>query len=182
MIHCVYVFRVVHTVRSVSVVLWCPGKGQLKCDGTHTETRFRLSAKRTNPFKSAGGRQFNRLLAAEVCASAVVMLDTPCSEVVWRVLATHCIRHFPLHFPSRASPCAITFQLESVYSEGCVGEHRLRHMNGCRCVLLGVVKNLKCVFYVFSWCVCGLLSLCPWLFLWFIICCLDQILFFESCI
>ena len=46
------------------------------------------------------GRQFSRLLAAEVCASAVVMLDTPCSEVVWRVLATHSIRQFPLHFPS----------------------------------------------------------------------------------
>jgi hypothetical protein len=45
------------------------------------------------------GRQFSRL-AAEVCASAVVMLDTPRSEVVWRVLATHSIRHFPLHFPS----------------------------------------------------------------------------------
>jgi hypothetical protein len=59
------------------------------------------------------GRQFSRLLAAEVCASAVVMLDTPCSEVVWRVLATHPIRQFPLHFPSRASPCAITFQLDS---------------------------------------------------------------------
>jgi len=41
------------------------------------------------------------------------MLDTPCSEVVWRVLATHSIREFPLHFPSRASPCAITFQLDS---------------------------------------------------------------------
>ena len=27
-------------------------------------------------------RQFSRLLAAEVCASAVVMLATPCSEVV----------------------------------------------------------------------------------------------------
>ena len=47
-------------------------------------------------------RQFSRLLAAEVCASAVVLLDTPCSEVVWRVLATHSIRQFPLHFPSRA--------------------------------------------------------------------------------
>jgi hypothetical protein len=50
------------------------------------------------------GRQFSRLLAAEVCASAVVMLDTPCSEVVRRVLATHSIRQFPLQFPSRASP------------------------------------------------------------------------------
>ena len=28
------------------------------------------------------GRQFSRLLTAEVCASAVVMLDTPCCEVV----------------------------------------------------------------------------------------------------
>ena len=56
---------------------------RLKCDGTRAETRFRLSAKRTSPFKSAGGGvQFSRLAAAEVRASAVVMLDTPCSEVV----------------------------------------------------------------------------------------------------
>jgi len=59
------------------------------------------------------GRQFSRLMATEVCASAVVMLDTPCCEVVWRVLATHSICRFPLHFPSCASPCAITFQLDS---------------------------------------------------------------------
>jgi hypothetical protein len=58
------------------------------------------------------GRQFSQLLAAEVCASAVLMLDAPCSNVVWRVLATHSIRQFPLHFPSCASPCAITFQLD----------------------------------------------------------------------
>ena len=57
-------------------------RGQLNCDGTRAETRFRLSAKRTSPFKSAGGRQFSRILAAEVRLSAVVMLDTPCSEVV----------------------------------------------------------------------------------------------------
>jgi len=30
------------------------GRGQLKCDGTHAETRFRLLAKQTSPFKSAG--------------------------------------------------------------------------------------------------------------------------------
>jgi hypothetical protein len=29
-------------------------RGQSECDGTHPETRFRLSAKRTSPFKSAG--------------------------------------------------------------------------------------------------------------------------------
>jgi len=65
-------------------------------------------------------RLFSQLLAAEVCASAVVMvvmLDTPCSEVVWRGLTTHSIRQFPLQFPSRASPCAITFQLDSNSTE-----------------------------------------------------------------
>ena len=90
------------------------GTARLKRDDTCAETRFGLSAKRTSPFKSLGevslvdywqpkrvhlnrpgGRsQFSRLLAAEVCASAVVMLDTPCYEVVWRVLATHSIRQF----------------------------------------------------------------------------------------
>jgi len=68
------------STRFVGSRLCC--RGQLKCDGTRAETRFRLSAKRTSPFKSRGGRQFTRLLVAEVCASAVVMLDTPCSEVV----------------------------------------------------------------------------------------------------
>ena len=57
-------------------------RGQLKCDGIRAETRFRLSAKRTSPFKSTGRRLFSRLLAAELCASAVVMLDTQCPEVV----------------------------------------------------------------------------------------------------
>jgi len=84
----------------------------LKCDGTRAETRFRLSAKRTSPFKSTGASVLSTT-GTEVFASAVVMLYTPCSEVVWRVLATHSIRQFPLHFPSCASPCTITFQLES---------------------------------------------------------------------
>ena len=61
------------------------------------------------------GRQFSRLLAAEVCALAVVMLDKTCSEVVWIVLATHSIPLFLLHVPYRASPCAITFRLESTW-------------------------------------------------------------------
>ena len=39
------------------------------------------------------GRQFSWLLAAELCASAVVMLDTPCSEVVWTNTG------YPLHSP-----------------------------------------------------------------------------------
>jgi len=66
----------------IAAILICVYFPLLKYDGTCAETRFRLSAKRTSPFKSAGGRQFSRLLAAEVCASAVVMLDIPYSEVV----------------------------------------------------------------------------------------------------
>jgi len=65
------------------------------------------------------GRQFSRLLAAEVCVSAAVMLDTPCSEVVWRVLAAHSIRHFPTQFPSRASLCAVRFQTHSTDRSDC---------------------------------------------------------------
>jgi hypothetical protein len=51
------------------------------------------------------GRQFSWLLAAEVCASAVVMvvmLDTPHSEVEWKTTG------YPLHspvFPSLPLPC-----------------------------------------------------------------------------
>jgi hypothetical protein len=38
------------------------------------------------------------------------------ANIMWRVLAAHFIRQFPLHFPSRASPCVITFQLDSTLS------------------------------------------------------------------
>jgi len=54
----------------------------LKRDDTRPETRFRLSPKRTIPFLIGGEFQFSRLLADEVCASALVMLVTPRSEVV----------------------------------------------------------------------------------------------------
>jgi len=69
----------------------------LKRDGTRAETRFVLSEKRSIPFKLAGGGgQFRRLFAAEVCASAVVMLDTPCSEAECKTTG------YPLH--SHVSP------------------------------------------------------------------------------
>jgi hypothetical protein len=74
---------------------------------------FVFRAKRTSPFKSAGGVSSVDYWQPRCAASAVVTLDTPCSEVVWRALANHSIRQFPLHFPARASPCAITFQLDS---------------------------------------------------------------------
>ena len=69
--------------RSRSGVFRSAGRVQLKRDGTRAKkNNFRLSAKRRSLFKSTGGRQFSRLLAAEVGTSAVVMLDIPCSEVV----------------------------------------------------------------------------------------------------
>jgi len=52
------------------------------CHHISTEVYFLSDYKRMSPFKLAGGRHFSRLLAAELCASAEVMLDTPCSEVV----------------------------------------------------------------------------------------------------
>ena len=63
------------------------------------------------------GRQFSRLLAGELCTSACRVCTARaslCSAVMWRLLVTHSILLFPLHF-SRASPCAITFQLGSNY-------------------------------------------------------------------
>jgi hypothetical protein len=88
------------------------------------------------------GRQFSRLLTAEVCASAVVILDTPCSELVWRVLVTHSIRQFPLHFSTRASPCAITFQLDSAIPHGELGW--AGHGKCAECRLENLVKRHIC--------------------------------------
>jgi len=38
----------------INLLTWQVGRLRLKCDGTRAETRFRLLAKRTSPFKSAG--------------------------------------------------------------------------------------------------------------------------------
>ena len=129
----VYLFMLVYTRRAVAV-----RRGHLKCDGTQAETRFCLSPKRRSPFKSAATSFQSTTGTDEVCASAVVMLDTPCSEVVWRVLATHSIRQFPLHFPSCASPSAITFQMEYNNWEGEYEDMRLR----CEDVLLPMGFNI----------------------------------------
>ena len=67
------------------------------------------------------GRQFSRLPAADVCASTVEMLDTPC--VRGSVKSTGYPLHSPVsphHFPSRASPYAITFHLESTENSSAV--------------------------------------------------------------
>ena len=90
------------------------GRGivRLKCDGTRAETRFSLSPKRTSPFKSAGASVQSNTGSRGVCISVSNAGYTTFRGSV-RALATHSIRQFPLHFPSRASPCAIRFQTHS---------------------------------------------------------------------
>jgi hypothetical protein len=86
-------------------------RGQLKCDGTHAENRFRLSAKRTSPFKSAGTS-----VQSTTGGRGVRISGSNAGYTMFRgsVKVTGFLLHspVPLHFPSRASPCAITFQLE----------------------------------------------------------------------
>jgi hypothetical protein len=85
---------------------------RLKCDGTHAETRSRLSAKGMSPFKSAGASVQSTTGSRGVRISGSNAGSTTFRGSV-RVLATRSIRQFPLHFPSPASPCAITFQLDA---------------------------------------------------------------------
>jgi len=119
-------------VRCVCIVLWlrcvpvvCPyfrcvlfsfwvrnalcGKARLKRDGAGAETRFRLSPKRTSPYKSAGASVQSTAGSRVVPISGSNAGYTTFRGSV-RILATHSIRQFPLYFPSRASPFAIRFQ------------------------------------------------------------------------
>jgi len=74
------------------------GRVCLKHDGTHAETRFHLSPKRTSPFKSA--RASVQLTAG---SRGVRIIGSNAGYAMFRgsvrVLATHSIRHFPLTSP-----------------------------------------------------------------------------------
>ena len=53
--HSYPLYRTEEQLQASCFILCCTcDTGQLKCDGTTAETRFRLSAKWTSPFKSAG--------------------------------------------------------------------------------------------------------------------------------
>ena len=88
------------------------GRLRLKRDGTRAETPFRLSPKRTSPFKSVGA-SVHSTAGSRVVRISVSNAGYTMFRGSVRVLATHSIHQFPLHFPSRASPCAITFQVDS---------------------------------------------------------------------
>jgi len=78
-------------------------------DGTRAETRFRLSPKRTSPFKPLGASVQSTAGSRGVRNSLSNAGETTFGDGV-RIMATHSIRQFPLHFPSRASPCATRFR------------------------------------------------------------------------
>jgi len=73
------------------------------------------------------GRQFSRLLAAEVCASAVVMLDAPCSGVECKTTG------YPLHShvsPSLPLPCVTVCHQVSIELYKCLVENWCLYFEG----------------------------------------------------
>jgi len=85
---------------------------RLKCDGTRAETRLRLSAKRASPLKSAGASVQSSTGRRDVRISG-----SNAGYTMFRgsVKGTGYPLHSPVSppLPSRASPCAITFRLDS---------------------------------------------------------------------
>ena len=85
---------------------------RLECDGTRAETRLRLSAKRTCPFKSAGAT-----VQSTTGSQGVRISGSNAGYTMFRssVMSSGYPLHSPVSpsFPTRASPCAITFQLDS---------------------------------------------------------------------
>ena len=79
------------------------GRVRAEADGTRAETTFRLSPERTSPFKSA------RESVQSTAGSRGVHISVSNAGYSTfrgrvRVLATHSIRQFRLHFPSRVPP------------------------------------------------------------------------------
>jgi len=108
----VVVVAVLDPLKTQKAIRQTRGKVRLKRDGTHAETRFRLSPKQMSPFKSAGASvQLNAGSRGVRISVSNAGYTTFRGSV--RVLATHSIHQFPLNFPSRASPCAIRFQTHS---------------------------------------------------------------------
>jgi len=90
------------------------GRLRLKCDGTRAETRFRLSLKRTSPFKSAGAS-----VLSTTGSRGVRISGSNAGYTMFRgsVKGTGYPLQSPvsLSFPSSTLPCTITFQLDSTY-------------------------------------------------------------------
>ena len=103
---CIYIYIYIQSWPKVGIA-------RAERDGTRAETRFRLSPKRTSLFKSVGASVQSTAGSRGVCISLSNAGYTTFGGGV-RVLATLSIRQFPLHFPSRASPCATRFRTSSI--------------------------------------------------------------------
>jgi hypothetical protein len=80
------------------------GTARLKRDATRAETTFGLSAKRTSPFKLAGGSVQSTTGSRDlrISSSNGSMLDTPCSEVQCKTIGYPLRSHVS---PSLPLPC-----------------------------------------------------------------------------
>ena len=98
-----------------NLTMYCAAIPQLGCVWnvmTHVQKLALVFRRNGGVHLNRRGRQFSWLLAAEVCASALVMLDTPCSEVVWEYWQPTPFASFPFTSPP-VSLCAIRFQTHS---------------------------------------------------------------------
>jgi len=89
-------------------------RGQLKCDDTRAETKCRLSAKRTSPFKSPGAS-----VQSTAGSRGVRISGSNAGYTMFRgsVKGTGYPLHSPVS-PSLPLACVITFQLESTRNTG----------------------------------------------------------------
>jgi hypothetical protein len=127
-------------------------RGQLKSDATRAESRFRLSAKRTNPFKSPGAS-----VQSATGSRGVRISGSNAGYTMFRGSAkstSYSIRQFPLHLSSRASPYAITFQLESTE---CDMRKRIIQLCPFYMLLVLAISSNNCIkdFSIETWILLG---------------------------
>ena len=119
------------------------GIARAERDGTRAVTRFRLSPKRTSPFKSVGASVQSTAGSRGVRISFGNAGYTTFGGGV-RVLTTHSIRQFPLHFPSREAPCATRFRTSSTFE---ASPHTFQGRDRIVCQLLCTHPRMR-YFYI----------------------------------
>ena len=82
----------------------CDGRLRLKCDGTCAETRFRLSEKRTSPFKSARSSVQSTTGSRGVHINGSNVSSAGYSMFLGSVTSTGCPLHLPV-YPTLPLPC-----------------------------------------------------------------------------
>jgi len=132
-------------------------RGQLKCDGTHAETIYRLSAKRTRPFKSAGGASVQSTTGSR----GVRISGSNVGYAMFRgsVKGTGYTLHSPVS-PSLPLPCVTVCHHVStgVYQEYCPGEVGVK---GGRCVRLTLPPSCVDCLEIWEPQTPGILMACP---------------------